>query len=1069
MNKKFKKSIGFIVALLCISSFSAFGQMSTRFAHPTASSTAPLYLTGNCTGSDIAKGITIDGFGNSYVVGTFTGTAAYGTTPMFTSSGSNDVFLEKYDNRGTPLWAVHAGGAGDDDAKSVAVYPDGTGGVNIYVTGYFTNSITFNGVTGSPVTVNSVFANNIDMYIVKYLNNGSIQWARRFGRNAGAGITIGYDIAVSDNATTSTVDIWVSGSFKGSVSFGTHTITSAGGQNGFIANFHDAATAPNDVWVNGVLSASLVAQALGICPDNVGNVYLTGYWLYGSNANFGGTFTAVTPIGQDDGFVASYDGSGAIQNVTHFGHTTGGSQGTSAQGVAVALDGSIYVVGGFTDTTKFEITPSAISRISTGGPGTGSDAFFMKLDAASLNIIYVNQLSSSTADDVAKRVVVDHCGKRAYVAGDYAGTEDFGNGVTMSLPPGGYGESSFVVDFDISNPFVGNAFHRTQAGGNVPVNTTFTTAYDLAVNSVEDVQYCGSFSSGNLVCDPPDLNGNSANAIVAGGVKDGFVVRWDDSEWPALEATGLAINQGVSSVNCVDYAVGDMSGNNVTFGTLPSLSTNGFWDIYLITLDKYATYLGFKKLTNGTATETSVDLVSNSSMHYIAGNAIPTTGQTVTFTLDATDSYTATATNAGPTAVVMRTSLGLLTGWGTTIRPGAGGGAAAGTGVAYDASGNVYFCGYFSGSVNIYSTGQTLFGSLTSNGSNDIFVVKYNSLGVVQWTKKIGGSSDDKANGISIDPASANYYITGQVSGTVLMAQGLAHTHFAPSTDGFVLRGNPATGAAINDAFWTTASTADRGYDIYSNGLDEVYITGVKTVNNVYIARYDLTGTASPASSWWSLISGGSGVGNDIVLGRNGYVYVSGVLTNTTLSFGTLPVLNAPLGYGGYIVGVTSWGGTATWETSVYTNAKFCNGLAEDVGYLMSDHGFICLIAGQNDFNTGNHAYVQKATEEGLEFSSRHANPALAENTETIESTSSAIYPNPFNQAAVLKLDAAIDLSTPATLFVFDLSGRIVNRVDEITSQETTISAGEMANGIYFYEVIQNGNILTTGKMMINK
>jgi hypothetical protein len=1065
----FKILCGLIISSTLIISNYALGQNTFPFAHPTAANIATPN-TGTCTGSDIAKGITTDGSGNSYVVGTFTGSATF-ISSSFLSAGSNDVFLEKYDRIGNPLWAVRAGGTGDDDAKSVAVYPDGAGGVNIYVTGYFTSSITFNGTFGPPVTINSVFPGNVDMYIVKYRNDGSVWWAQRFGRNATSGFTIGYDIAVSENTYSMpnpTVDIWVCGSFKGTVSFGTHQMSSGGGQNGFIANFHDGSTAPNDVWVNGILSTSLVAQAEAICPDQSGNVFLSGYWLYGNTASFGGAFNGIVPNGNDDGFVAGYDGLGAIQNLMHFGHTAGTSQGTNAIGVAVAEDGNVYVAGCFTHTTIFQSSP-LITLTSTGGPVTGCDAFLMKLDPASLAVDYVNQMSSPTADDVARRVVVDHCGKRAYVSGNFFGTENFGNGVTQSTSVN-FGESAFIVDFDISNPFVANAFDASRIGGSVPANTTVTIGYDLAVNSVEDVELCGSFSSGNLVCAPSAAsNGNSSNAVLAGGTNDGFIARWDDNLWPALETTAQAINQGVSSVNCIDYTVGDMSGNNVTFGTLPSLSAIGFSDVYLLALDKYATYTSFKKLTNGTSTETSVDLVSNSSNHFIAGNATPSIGQTVTFTLDAADSYTATAANAGPTAVVMRTNLGGLTGWGTTVRP-VSGGAATGKGVAYDASGNVYFCGYFSGTVGVYSTGGSWFSNLISNGSNDIFVIKYSPLGIVQWAKKIGGSSDDHAHGISVDPSSSNYYITGQVSGTVLSAQGLAHTHFAPITDGFVLRGSLSTGAAINDAFWTTASVANWGNDIYSNDTSEVYVTGVKTANKVYIASFDLSGTSSPVSPTWNLIStGGTAFGNDIILGRNGYVYVSGELGSTSATFGSLPAITSPNVYGGYIVGLTSWGGTPTWETTAYTNAKFCNGLAEDVGYLMSDHGFICLICGQNDMSVAINAYVQKATEEGLEFSSRHANPSLTENNIPIEFITSAVYPNPFDQAAILKLDQDVDLSVPASLLVFDVSGRIVNRIEEISQRETTISAEGLSNGIYFYKVIQNGNILTTGKMMINK
>ena len=54
---------------------------------------------------------------------------------------------------------------------------------------------------------------------------------------------------------------------------------------------------------------------------------------------------------------------------------------------------------------------------------------------------------------------------------------------------------------------------------------------------------------------------------------------------------------------------------------------------------------------------------------------------------------------------------------------------------------------------NIYVTGRTGGGldGNTSSGQNDIFLVKYNSSGTKQWTKQLGTSNDDVANGVATD------------------------------------------------------------------------------------------------------------------------------------------------------------------------------------------------------------------------------------------------------------------------------------------------------------------------------
>ena len=52
----------------------------------------------------------------------------------------------------------------------------------------------------------------------------------------------------------------------------------------------------------------------------------------------------------------------------------------------------------------------------------------------------------------------------------------------------------------------------------------------------------------------------------------------------------------------------------------------------------------------------------------------------------------------------------------------------------------------------------------TSAGSSDLFVVKYNSSGTKQWTKQLGTSSGDFANGVATD-SSGNVYVTGRTGG----------------------------------------------------------------------------------------------------------------------------------------------------------------------------------------------------------------------------------------------------------------------------------------------------------------
>lgn len=80
-----------------------------------------------------------------------------------------------------------------------------------------------------------------------------------------------------------------------------------------------------------------------------------------------------------------------------------------------------------------------------------------------------------------------------------------------------------------------------------------------------------------------------------------------------------------------------------------------------------------------------------------------------------------------------------------------------------DASGNVYTTGEFSGTID-FDPGPGVF-NLTSSGTLDIFITKFNQSGNFVWAKRMGGASDDSGNSIKLD-ANGNIYTSGFFSAT---------------------------------------------------------------------------------------------------------------------------------------------------------------------------------------------------------------------------------------------------------------------------------------------------------------
>jgi len=82
-------------------------------------------------------------------------------------------------------------------------------------------------------------------------------------------------------------------------------------------------------------------------------------------------------------------------------------------------------------------------------------------------------------------------------------------------------------------------------------------------------------------------------------------------------------------------------------------------------------------------------------------------------------------------------------------------GAAAVKATVVDADGNVYVAGNSTGS----------FGSEFNQGSQDVFLSKYDSAGNRQWTKLLGSAGDAGAYGLAVDPSSGGVVVAGSVTG----------------------------------------------------------------------------------------------------------------------------------------------------------------------------------------------------------------------------------------------------------------------------------------------------------------
>ena len=199
-----------------------------------------------------------------------------------------------------------------------------------------------------------------------------------------------------------------------------------------------------------------------------------------------------------------------------------------------------------------------------------------------------------------------------------------------------------------------------------------------------------------------------------------------------------------------------------------------------------------------------------------------------------------------------------------------------GFGVTTDSSGNIYVTGVSTTDIN-HSLGL---------GITHIFLVKYNSSGTKQWTKRLGtkmsGVSETGIDGgkdVTID-SSGNIYVTGYTGG------GLDGNYYY---GGGVLIGRDIFLVKYNSSGqkqWTRQLGSDRvdvGEGVTTDSSGNIYVTGTtegildKSTNSkgrgIFLVKYNSSGTKQWIKEWsirfWDK-------GKDVTTDSSGNIYVTG-------------------------------------------------------------------------------------------------------------------------------------------------------------------------------------------------
>ncbi len=347
--------------------------------------------------------IALDTDKNIYITGIFFGTTDFDPGPgetKLTSAGNEDVFICKFDNSGNFKWAKSFGGPSNDFSNAILLDRFG----NIYINGYFDGSSDFDPSNGV-FTLTSI--GSTDIYISKFSNDGSLQWAKQIG---GSSSEAAYSIGLDEQN-----NVYSTGFFWGTVDFdpgsGVFNLQSNGFGDGFILKL----STNGDFIRAGKLGSTNAVRCTSLKLDHTGNMYVTGH--FDGDANFdpnSGSTILSAPIGEEDVFVAKYN----LDFDLLWARQIGGPSYQKAFAIDVDEEDNVYVTGHYNGTSDFDPGSGIVSLTALGDP----DIFVLKLTDAG-DYVWVAQ-AAGTFYGSGYTLKVDRS-NNIFVAGTFEGSIDF--------------------------------------------------------------------------------------------------------------------------------------------------------------------------------------------------------------------------------------------------------------------------------------------------------------------------------------------------------------------------------------------------------------------------------------------------------------------------------------------------------------------------------------------------------------------------------------------------------------------------------------------------------------------
>ena len=632
-----------------------------------------------------------------------------------TNKGSSDGMVIKYNASGEVEWAKGIGGTSSDEIQSVAETSDG----GYIVGGYFSSEVDLENEV-KLVASGSAY----DAMVIKYNEKGEQEWANGIGKNQS-------EIIYSVCGTSDGGCIVGGFFFSDSIDVGNEIILKRKASN----NYSDAMIIKYDAngqaeWAKGIggtsseLIESVRATSDGGCI--VGGSFKSGSIDLGNDVCL---INKSSSSDRSDGMVIKYDINGGAE----WAQEIGGTDSECIYSAIETSDGN-YIAGGSFNSSSVDLGNEIY--LNSNGSMDAMVVKFEKIELPNIEVVQAQGVGGKQSDDI--KAVTKTSDGGYIIVGDFVGDIELENGLKLTNKgSSGYTSDGMIIKYDSE----GNVKWTKTVGGMDLDESLY------AVKETSDGGFIigGCFSSTSIELE----NGVTFTNKDSNYSRDALVVKYDvegNIEWAkAIGGTDSDVILSVAETTDGGYVVVGEFSSSIELGNGVSLNNKGEYDGMVIKYDsegnaKWARTIG----------GTYIDVITSVSETSDGGCIVGGSFRSTSIELENGVSLTNKGSSTG---IVIKYDLEGKIEWVHGIGEE---GYNSISSLAETSDGGYIVGGDFQTPSIDLGNGVML----KNNGRENGMLIKYNSEGNAEWAREIGGSSADYIESVA-ETSDGGYIVVG--------------------------------------------------------------------------------------------------------------------------------------------------------------------------------------------------------------------------------------------------------------------------------------------------------------------